>query len=238
MQAFDSSEATGNTVVALGSILVLDLILRNEDRLPYHQLGWRGNPENLHFVDKITSKKLNAVDEIVSPFERNNSTVDRFFQKNRKTDSTVRRQPLSQRSIELTEMGHISTMEKSNNVNENIDFHIMTIDIGVTRRPPTQKCAKGQELYPGLVEFILNSSDYSSNILYEIFDGKLGYSASDEAEIVSHCSSISYSLPYTDMMTTVLKFRGGFCDALMDLQSFHLLLLTLHQKLEVLFLDS
>ncbi|KAK8953264.1 Dual specificity protein phosphatase PHS1 [Platanthera guangdongensis] len=132
-------------------------------------------------------------------------------------------------------MGHISTTEKSNNVNKNIDFHIMAIDIGVTRRPPTQKCAKGQELYPGLVEFILNSSDYSSNILYEISDGKLGYSASDEAEIVSQCSSISYSLPYTDMMTTVHKFRGGFCDALMDLQSFHLLLLTLHQKLEGLF---
>ncbi|KAK8953130.1 Dual specificity protein phosphatase PHS1 [Platanthera guangdongensis] len=70
-------------------------------------------------------------------------------------------------------MGLISTTEKSNNVNENIDFHIMAIDIGVTCRPPTQKCANGQELYPGLVEFILNSSDCSSNILYEISDAKL-----------------------------------------------------------------
>ncbi|KAK8953132.1 Dual specificity protein phosphatase PHS1 [Platanthera guangdongensis] len=120
-------------------------------------------------------------------------------------------------------MGHTSTSEKSNNVNENNDFHIVAIDIGVPRRPPTRKRAKDQELYAGLVEFIFDSSDYSSNILYETSGGKLGYSASDEAEIVSHCSSISYSLPYTDMMAVVHKFRGGFCDALMDLQSFHLI---------------
>ncbi|KAK8953267.1 Dual specificity protein phosphatase PHS1 [Platanthera guangdongensis] len=118
-------------------------------------------------------------------------------------------------------MGHTSTAEKSNNVNENNDFHIVAINIGIPRRPPTQKREKDQDLYPGLVEVILNSSDYSSNILYETSGGKLGYSASDKAEIVSHCSSISYSLSYTDMMAVVHKFRGGFCDALMDLQSFH-----------------
>ncbi|KAK8953438.1 Dual specificity protein phosphatase PHS1 [Platanthera guangdongensis] len=85
MQAFDSQEAAGNTVVALGRILVLNLILRNEDRLPYHRLRWRGNPEILLFVDKIVSKKSNAFDEIVYPsFEKNNSIVDRSFQKIRK----------------------------------------------------------------------------------------------------------------------------------------------------------
>ncbi|KAK8953131.1 hypothetical protein KSP40_PGU005522 [Platanthera guangdongensis] len=35
--------------------------------LPYHRLRWRGNPENLLFVDKIVSKKSNAFDEIVYP---------------------------------------------------------------------------------------------------------------------------------------------------------------------------
>ncbi|KAK8953125.1 Dual specificity protein phosphatase PHS1 [Platanthera guangdongensis] len=230
MQAFDSQEAAGNIVIALGRILVLDIILRNEDRLPYHRLRWRGNPENLLFVDKIVSKKSNAFDEIIYPsFERTNFIVDRSFQKNQKADFTIRREPLSQSSNELNEMGHTSTVEKSNNVNENNDFHIVAIDIGVPRRTPTRKRAKGQELYPGLVEFILNSSDYSSNILYETSGDKLGYSASDKAEIVSHCSSISYSLPYTDMMAVVPKFRGGFCDTLMDLQSFHLFLLKLHK---------
>ncbi|KAK8941424.1 Dual specificity protein phosphatase PHS1 [Platanthera zijinensis] len=236
MQAFDSLEASENTALALGRILVLDLVLRNEDRLPCHQLGWRGNPGNLLFVDKIVSKKLDALAEIVSlSFERNNSSAVRSFMKNQKADPIIRRESLSKSSVELNEMGHTSTMKKLRNVNEHAEFHIVAIDIGVPRRPPAGKRVKDQEQYPRLVELILNSSDYSSNILHEISGGKLGFSASDEAKVVSPCSPTSYPLPYADMMAVVNKFRGGFRDALMDLQSFHLFLLTLHQKLEGLF---
>jgi atypical dual specificity phosphatase len=40
------------TASALGRILVLDLVIRNEDRLVCQELGWRGNPGNLLVSDR------------------------------------------------------------------------------------------------------------------------------------------------------------------------------------------
>ena len=39
---------------------MLDLILRNEDRLPCRQLGWRGNYANILFADKVVSANMDA----------------------------------------------------------------------------------------------------------------------------------------------------------------------------------
>ncbi|KAL0918545.1 hypothetical protein M5K25_010559 [Dendrobium thyrsiflorum] len=235
-QAFDSLEAAENTASALGRILLLDLIIRNEDRLPCHQLGWRGNPGNLLFVDKKASVKLDALDAISGlSSKRYNPAVLKSLQKNRKADSISKQKYLYQNSVELNEMSRISTGEQANNADEHADFRIVAIDTGVPRRPPAGKRVKDQEQYPRLVELLLNSLGYSSNLLHEISGGKLGFSASEEADILLPCSSTFYSLSYNDMMKVVHKFRSGFRDALMDMQSFHLFLLTLNQKLDGLF---
>ncbi|XP_020593145.1 dual specificity protein phosphatase PHS1 [Phalaenopsis equestris] len=235
-QAFNSLEAAGSTAAALGRILLLDLIIRNEDRLPCNQLGWRGNPGNLLFVDKIDSAKLDALDEITGlPFKRYNPAVVKSLQNSRKVNSSNMQEHLYQSSDELYEKSNISIGEQANNAHQHSNFHVVAIDTGVPRRPPTGKRAKDQEQYPRLVELLLNCLDYSSNLLHEISGGKLGFSALEEADAILPCSSNFCSLSHTNMMTVVQKFRSGFRDALMDMQSFYIFLLTLNQKLDGLF---
>lgn len=48
--AFEAGPVAHGTARALGRVLVLDLLLRNEDRLACSRLGWRGNPENILFT--------------------------------------------------------------------------------------------------------------------------------------------------------------------------------------------
>eukprot|EP00897_Mesotaenium_endlicherianum_P004173 jgi/Mesen1/3784/ME000205S03042 len=49
-QAFAPGPAAEETARTLGRVLALDMVLRNEDRLPCRQLGWRGNPNNLLYA--------------------------------------------------------------------------------------------------------------------------------------------------------------------------------------------
>ncbi|KAF6169613.1 hypothetical protein GIB67_004005 [Kingdonia uniflora] len=98
---------------------------------------------------------------------------------------------------------------------------------GIPRRPPVGKRANDHSNYPKLVELLLNSHDYSSSLLYDITWGKLGISLSEEVNgKIDSCS--------LDFNKIVNEFRGEFREALGDLQGFHILLLTLHQKLDSL----
>ncbi|GKF22500.1 dual specificity protein phosphatase PHS1 isoform X2, partial [Tanacetum coccineum] len=54
------------------------------------------------------------------------------------------------------------------------DFDIVAIDSGVPRKPTAGKRAHDQESCPKLVELLINSPEYASNLLYEITTGKLG----------------------------------------------------------------
>jgi len=215
--AFGSQEAAGNTAAALGRVLMLDLILRNEDRLPCRELGWRGNPANLLLADEVASAKLDALEEAYNFAAR--QRVMKILQKKRGAYSVNGR--LVCRNPE-----HLSQSSDADNETTYNNFHIVAIDSGVPRRPPAGKRAKDQERYPKVVELILNNSEYSSNILYEISDGKLGFPAPEAIEPVDTSSSLP------DMSAVVHEFRGGFRAALRDLQGFHLFILTLYQKLD------
>ncbi|XP_078439406.1 dual specificity protein phosphatase family protein isoform X2 [Wolffia australiana] len=179
---FCSLEAAEQTAAALGRVLLLDLVIRNEDRLPCRHLGWRGNPSNL----------LHAHMEL--------SLVDR--------------------NGELE--GEKSSM----------DIKVMAIDSSVPRRPPAGKRLKDQADYPKLVELLLNSAEFSSNLLHEISRGRLGLPSSEEAASSGDSSLSSSTWSVTDAAAIVNGFRGGFRAALRDLQGFHLFLLTLNQKLD------
>lgn len=51
-EAFNAQETAERSAKTLGRVLVLDLVLRNEDRLRCKQLGWRGNDGNLMATKK------------------------------------------------------------------------------------------------------------------------------------------------------------------------------------------
>lgn len=226
--AFDSREAAGNTAAALGRILVLDLILRNEDRLPCRQLGWRGNPANLLITDKVTSMYMDMLEEPDGPAARSyQPLILKALQTERRSNCANGRS--GPRNPDL--LSHKSMKKQAADESKYGDFPIVAIDSGVPRRPPAGKRAKDQERYPKVVELMLNNSDFSANLLYEITGGKLGFPGPEESVATTDSSSPS-PLSDTDMAAVVHEFRGGFRAAFRDLQGFHVFLLALYQKLD------
>ncbi|XP_020521295.1 dual specificity protein phosphatase PHS1 isoform X2 [Amborella trichopoda] len=236
INAFNFQEVAEKTASALGRILLLDLVLRNEDRLPCRQLGWRGNPANLLFAEKLASPDMEAIqgDALVVP--RRNRII-KSLQKERRfysVDSRLSpgRHSLISQSSDASEF--MASSPESTRTDSGIsdfhdtqfgDFHIVAIDSGVPRRPPAGKRANDQVQYPKLVELLLNSSEFSANLLHELSAGKLGYHVPEECiGQVEPCSS--------DTAMIVHQFRGGFRAALRELQSFQIFLLTVYQKLD------
>ncbi|CAN8264976.1 unnamed protein product [Cochlearia groenlandica] len=242
MSSFETEEKAERAAAALGRILVLDLVIRNEDRLPCRQLRWRGNPANLLLTDRVVSSTRplecsfeEAFDSAIKHYhprdyrsirkERRASSVDS------RSRSSVSDQRLVSQSSDFSDVtesprsydtGIMSPMSDSSVAP---DFHIVTIDSGVPRRPPAGKRASDQEIYPRLVELLLNSSQYSSNLLYEITEGSLGCPLAKDGEEASTVQS--------NVVTPVIReFRNGFRAGLRDLQEFHIFLVTLHQKLD------
>ncbi|ONK78697.1 uncharacterized protein A4U43_C02F21490 [Asparagus officinalis] len=237
--AFDSKGAAETTAASLGRVLMLDLILRNEDRLPCRQLGWRGNTANLLFADTVASSYMYAREEAYdSAVSRYKPRVIGSLQKERRAisiDGRLGSHKSEQDPDAVREASQRSKRKQARKEVKHQDFHVVAIDSGVPRRPPAGKRARDQENYPKVVELLLNNLDYCSSILYEVSGGKLGFSKPEECDSPSDSSpSDSCSLSDADMAAVVNEFRGGFRAALRDLQGFHIFLLTLHQKLDAL----
>lgn len=234
--AFELREVAEKTAAALGRILMLDLVIRNEDRLPCRHLRWRGNFANLLLAEKVASANIDALElAFDSAIKRYRPKVIRALQKERRATSVDSRlsppQPglVSQSSdiSDITESPKSSNMSvRSLSLNESVcsDFHIVAIDSGVPRRPPAGKRANDQVNYPKLVELLINSSEYASQLLHEITGGKLGTSPENV--------DATTDFRENEMTSVVHEFRSGFRAALRDLQGFHIFLLTLHQKLD------
>lgn len=225
-KAFSSREAACVTASSLGRVLMLDLILRNEDRLPCHQLGWRGNPANLMIS---SSPSLDRLEDSKSTPERSNPLITQIFQREKRSHSANGRLDSPEFELMSPRADALKSV-RENAEGTNGTFQIVAIDTGVPRRPPAGRRVKDHERYPKVVELILNNSDYSSNILYEISGGKLGLPGRDEA-ITSTDSC--FSLSDEDNAAVIHEFRGAFRAALRDLEGFHLFILQLYQKLDV-----
>ncbi|GAB2272025.1 Very-long-chain (3R)-3-hydroxyacyl-CoA dehydratase [Dionaea muscipula] len=235
--AFGSQEAAEEIASALGRILMLDLIIRNEDRLPCRELGWRGNSANLLLADKKSSTDMEALEEA------HDSSTGGYgpraigtSRKDRRTTSVASRLDAHSTGYGSHGSDHPNIVQppisSKRNVKDRLPieaicnhFHIVAIDSGVPRRPPAGKRANDHENYPKLVELLLNSSAYSSNLLHEITAGKLGTASEYNATDVQQVEK---------MDPIVHAFRSGFRAALRDMQGFHIFLLTLHQKLDSL----
>nr|CAD1829830.1 unnamed protein product [Ananas comosus var. bracteatus] len=136
---FDSREAAEKTAEALGKVLMLDLILRNEDRLRCRWLGWRGNYGNLLVTDEEASANMDLLDEVFydSTVRRYMPEVIRSHQKERRAISVNGR--LSSDNLKLTSQVSDSSTELNNRpkmikqvVNDikSCDFYIVAIDSG------------------------------------------------------------------------------------------------------------
>lgn len=234
--AFESREVADKTAAALGRILMLDLVIRNEDRLPCRHLRWRGNTANLLLAEKIASANIDALElAFDSAINRYRPKVIQALQKERRATSVDSRlsppQPglVSQGSdvSEIIESPTSSNMSvRSLSLNDPVcsDLHILAIDSGVPRRPPAGKRTNDQANYPKLVELLINSSEYASQLLFEITSGKLGTSPEN--------TDSATDVQEYEMTSVVQSFRSGFRASLRDLQGFHIFILTLHQKLD------
>ncbi|KVI06124.1 Actin-fragmin kinase, catalytic domain-containing protein [Cynara cardunculus var. scolymus] len=234
--AFTTQEAAEKTSAALGRILMLDLVIRNEDRLPCRHLRWRGNSANLLLADKMATANRDALEEAFdSAINRYRPRVIRALQKERRSTSVDSRlsaggPDLASKSSDTvlgSPMSGERTLTRQVTIDPIItDFDVVAIDSVVPRRPPAGKRAHDQENYPKLVELLINSPEYASHLLYEITIGKLG--------VPPEAVETPDNLPFKDMTSVIHEFRSGFRAALMDLQGFHIFLLTLHQKLDSL----
>lgn len=234
--AFETREIAEKLAAAIGRILLLDLVIRNEDRLPCRLLRWRGNSANLLLADRMTCANMNAFEEAFdSAMKRYRPKVVTTLQKERratsvdpKTSSNLGLVSEASDLCEIIESPKSSNLSVKSQISDDsvlCDFNIVAIDSGVPRRPPAGKRANDQTIYPKLVELLLNSSEFSSNLLHDITGGKLGFPSLADAN--STCG-----MQFTDMSSIVHEFRYGFRAALRDLQGFHIFLLTLHQKLD------
>ncbi|PON67250.1 Dual specificity phosphatase [Parasponia andersonii] len=235
--AFELRENAEKTAAALGRVFMLDLIIRNEDRLPCRQLRWRGNFANLLLADKMASAYMDALDEALdSAIKRYRPKVIRALQKERRANSVDSRLnshspglvPQASDLSDIIESPKSSDMSLKSQLSDGStfsDIRVVAIDSGVPRRPPAGKRANDQATYPKLVELLLNSSEFSSNLLFDITGGKLGCSSVQDNDTNDTRS---------EMGSIVQEFRNGFRGALRDMQGFHIFLLTLHQKLESL----
>ncbi|GJN32034.1 hypothetical protein PR202_gb20505 [Eleusine coracana subsp. coracana] len=226
-KAFNSVEAACITASSLGRVLMLDLILRNEDRLPCRQLGWRGNPANLMISDRLSSPSVDTLEDSEGTTGSPNQQITKIFRREQQSHSANGR--FDSRGLDVMSPKVESLRNErldAKRINDN--FHVVAIDTGVPRRPPTGRRVKDHERYPKVVELIMNNSDYCSNILYEISNGKLGHPGPDDvASIDSSCS-----LSDEENAVVIHEFRGSFRAALRDLEGFHLFLLQLYQKLD------
>ncbi|GAB2235801.1 hypothetical protein Droror1_Dr00026242 [Drosera rotundifolia] len=160
---------------------MLDLIIRNEDRLPCRELGWRGNSANLLLADEKSSMDMEVLQEAhdkrrdgcmcgavsaLSKDKRTTSVASRLEAHNPGYGS------MGFDPLDIVQPPLSSIRQVKDQLVEEADFdqfHIVAIDSGVPRRPPAGKRANDHENYPKLVELILNSST-----LHEISAGKLG----------------------------------------------------------------
>ncbi|KAK2438945.1 dual specificity protein phosphatase [Trifolium repens] len=236
--AFELQESAEKTAEALGRVLMLDLVIRNEDRLPCRELRWRGNSANLLLAEKMLSGNTNTLEAALdSAINQYRPKVIRALQKERRSSSVDSKlnshnpglisqaSDLSEiiDSPRSTDMSLISQMSEES---MSSDLNIVVIDSGVPRRPPAGKRANDQVNYPKLVELLINSSEYASNLLNDITGGKLGCPLPEDMDATDIHAS--------DMTSIVHSFRTGFRASLRDLQGFHIFLLTLHQRLDTL----
>eukprot|EP00850_Spirogloea_muscicola_P006930 SM000034S12684 [mRNA] locus=s34:143615:148130:- [translate_table: standard] len=222
-QAFDRKVAAESSAYALGRVMVLDLVLRNEDRLVCRRLGWRGNAANLIF----TTKQLIAPPRTEPAEDASNSGLD-----------APARSPCSPQHGGTAPMKLFcrqQTYAPSQDDMRRGEDHCgsaVVIDSGICRRPPSGKAALDRTEYPKLVELLLNDSLVAAEVLAEVTGGRLG-SGNDATSSSSNSSRSNVGKSNDlrqDRMTA--SFQQGFRAAIEDTWQLQSMLSRLHHLLD------
>ncbi|KAJ6339481.1 hypothetical protein OIU77_007442 [Salix suchowensis] len=162
---FESRETAERIAAALGRVFLLDLVIRNEDRLPCRELRWRGNPANLLLAEKMTQSNVNALEDAFdSAINRYRPRVIKALQKERRATSVDCRlnshnQGGQGMESQVSDVFDITEAPKSNKMlrvqksgeslfSDLLISHAVAIDSGVPRRPPAGKRTNDQANYP------------------------------------------------------------------------------------------
>lgn len=88
ISTFESRESAEKASEALGRVLMLDLVIRNEDGLPFHELRWQGNSANLLLAEKMIYANTNTLEAALdSAMNLYRPKVIRALQKERRSSS-------------------------------------------------------------------------------------------------------------------------------------------------------
>jgi atypical dual specificity phosphatase len=198
--AFDGAAEQEATAGALGRVLVLDLLLRNEDRLGIKRLGWQENAGNLRYTERpfITTR---------TPAQQAAQTAavaDAALKAKRKAEGGVKGRAkagsagskprvatiLEAEGLSLTGGALHKRSVSAPNVREiqeatwvdpthapktrpSARGSVVVIDSGIPRRPPAAKMEADRENFPKLMELLLCDADVAAEILREISSGHL-----------------------------------------------------------------
>lgn len=115
-QAFSPEKVAVKTAIALGRTLVLDMVLRNEDRLVCHALGWRGNPGNLlvteevpHGSDKLGPPVLDPKPTLGGPGALRQRRTQSFTALSMPADSDIQSHLSKMHQAPSPELSHVAT---------------------------------------------------------------------------------------------------------------------------------
>ncbi|KAG6549053.1 hypothetical protein Mapa_009496 [Marchantia paleacea] len=254
-QAFTEQQTCERTAATLGRVMVLDLVLRNEDRLVCKQLGWLGNSGNLLATEKLPLGKLPGKERELSSIiprsrgrgdKRTNNWNFRKQLKNQFESITSGRGPssclekdASSRSPEgssssrlrTESSGELDGSSQSSDAEKSMtrSLHVVAIDSGVPRRPPSMKAEKDKADYPKFVELLLNDETIAAEILREISGNNLGYLHSEIED-----EQTDRNVGNLDHRRIVKAFQEGFRAGAYDMQDLRMFLLRLFRRLNQL----
>lgn len=233
-QAFSPEKVALRTASALGRTLVLDMVLRNEDRLVCHALGWRGNAGNLLVTDVVPhgAHKLGPPAALAH---------DSASLRQRRTQSfaalpttpepgiPMHRAPSPELSTVGTATPHTlqsllipeeSAMEQKKEEEPEATCLLVAIDSGVARRPPKMKMEHDRQVYSKTIELLLHDEETAANLLREISFGFLGPSFdTDEPSVLDH-------------QKVTKAFQKGVGSAIKDMQVLRMFLVKLYRALD------
>ncbi|KAL2633412.1 hypothetical protein R1flu_004891 [Riccia fluitans] len=255
-QAFTGKTAE-MTAATLGRVMLLDLVLRNEDRLGCQQLGWRGNSGNLLATERPPlgqlpsqirkSKALiprNRLRErrsssanLLKPSRSQNEQMPPSRGLSRvssRKDSLTRSDVVLPRSQTKSSTGKLNSSFQSSDTEPSTEksLYIVAIDSGVPRRPPSMKTEKDKADYPKFVELLLNDELIASEVLKEISSGKLGCLNNEVA-----VEQDERKVENLHQKKIVKAFQEGFRAGAHDMQDLRMFLLTLFRRLNQLLRD-
>ncbi|CAK9238096.1 unnamed protein product [Sphagnum jensenii] len=235
-QAFTPQEVAMKTASALGRILVLDLVIRNEDRLVCQELGWRGNPGNLLVSDRC-------------PLGFNKMSPQKMLSK---TSSVQRRSELhchkksesfhklaSQSTSDLQQLASSELGLLQSTKSLSIQCVIVAIDSGIPRRPPALKAQNDQRDYPKVVELLINDEKIAAELLKEISWENLGVESPKTGQGTDKSDKLDqlHSAKQIDHIKVVKAFQAGFTAGIRDMQILQMFLLKLFRQLDHLLKD-